>query len=454
MKRMKLAVLCNTGPYAWLRADKVEGDMDFDLYREIAKVAEKGKLDILFVADTVGIRTWRKDGAQDEAVGNAVHHDPMMMLSALSQATSEIGLVGTISTTYAHPYAIARTIGSLDFLTQGRGGWNVVTSGSDPEARNFGLATQMDSDARYRRANEAIDVVCKLWDSFGDDAFPRDRAARRFFDEGAVNRLEHKGEFFDVAGPLNMRRPPQGRPLISQAGTSPAGEAMAARTADIMYANYNLLEGGHATHSFHAAGRRFRDAITARMKDYGRQANELVILPGIFTVLGGTEQEAQRKFSDFQSFMDDEAGLKFLERLWGIDLHGYAIDEPIPDIHKLARYAKGDGARMTIRQAFNWLTSALGHLSVIGTPEQAADVMQSWYEEGGADGFNLFSHSLPGSLDDFVCEVAPILQRRGLMQSDYAEGTLRDKLGLARPGSVKTSAPAGNARRVSTTSEG
>jgi alkanesulfonate monooxygenase len=432
---MKIAVLCNTGPYAWLQADAVEGDMDLGLYQHIARTAERGKLDLLFVADTVGIRTLRREGPQDEGVGNAVHHDPMLMLAALSQSTNHVGLVGTISTTYAHPYAIARSVGSLDHLTQGRGGWNVVTSGSDPEAHNFGLERQLDSDTRYRRANEAIDVVCSLWDSFDDNAFLRDRGGCRYFDSAKMHRLAHRGEFFDVAGPLNMRRPPQGRPLISQAGTSAAGQAMAARTADIMYANYNLLEGGHAARSFPAAGRRYRDGISALMAEYGRAPNELLILPGIFTVLGGTELEAQRKFADFQAFMDDEAGLKFLERLWGIDLHGHPIDDPIPDIPELARYAGGSGQerRMTIRQAFHWLSSALGHLSVIGTPEQAADTMQSWYDEGGADGFNLFSHSLPGSLDDFVGEVVPILQKRGLMQSEYAQGTLRDKLALRPP---------------------
>lgn len=428
---MKIAVLCNTGPQGWLKKGaKAEGDLDFELYRHLAKTSERGKLDILFLADGVGIKTLGLEPAEQERAGNFVHFEPTTLLGALSQVTTGLGLVGTISTTYAHPYAIARQIGSLDFLSKGRAGWNVVTSGSTEEAVNFGYDDQLDSDTRYRRANEAVDAVFALWDSFDDDAFMRDRSARRYFDRSKMHRLDHEGEFFKIQGPLNMPRPPQGRPVISQAGTSAAGHAMAARTADVMYAKYSSHEGG----------RRFRQTIHDEMAKHDRAPGELAILPGFFPVIGGTEAEAHRKFMELQQYLDDEAGLNLLRGFWRVDLHGYELDEPLPDLPQIAAFAHGQdvdlsihGRRMTIREAFHWLASAYGHLSVVGTPEQVADSMEGWFREGGADGFNLFLHSMPESLDDFVDAVVPILQKRGLMKSDYIGSTLRENLGLRVP---------------------
>jgi alkanesulfonate monooxygenase len=305
-----------------------------------------------------------------------------------------------------------------------------VTSGSNEEALNFGYDGQLDSDIRYRRANESVDAVFALWDSFEDDAFLRDRASGRYFDLSKQHRLDHDGEFFKIQGPLNMPRPPQGRPVISQAGVSAAGHDMAARTADVMYASYSSLEGG----------RQFQKGIHARMASHGRSPDELAILPGFFPVIGGTESEAKRKFMELQQYLDDEAGLNLIRGFWRVDLSGYNVDEPLPDLPEIAAFAHGhnrdltrNGARMTIRDAFHWLSSAYGHLSVIGTPEQVADSMELWYREGGADGFNLFLHSMPESLVDFVDHVVPILQKRGLMKTDYVEGTLRDNLGLRRP---------------------
>jgi alkanesulfonate monooxygenase len=428
---MKIAVLCNTGPQGWLKPGaSAEGDLDFELYRHLAETSERGKLDILFLADGVGIKTLGLDPQKQERAGNFVHFEPMTLLGALAQVTSRLGLIGTISTTYSHPYAIARQIGSLDFLTKGRAGWNVVTSGSTEEAVNFGYDDQLDSDTRYRRSNEAVDAVFALWDSFEDDAFMRDKAARRYFDLAKMHRLDHKGEFFKIRGPLNMPRPPQGRPVISQAGTSAAGHAMAARTADVMYATYSTLEGG----------RNFQRSIHTAMAQHGRAPGELAILPGFFPVIGGTEAEAQNKFMELQQYLDDEAGLNLLKSFWKVDLAGYALDAPLPNLPQIAAFAHGqdanltrNGRRITIREAFHWLASAYGHLSVIGTPEQVADAMELWFKQGGADGFNLFLHSMPESLDDFVNEVVPILQRRGLMKSDYIGKTLRENLGLAKP---------------------
>jgi alkanesulfonate monooxygenase len=435
-KEMKIAVLCNTAPFGWLKEGALsEGQLDFNLYRQLGRIAERGKLDILFLADGVGIKTRGLTERELEASGNAVHFEPTTLLGALSCDTQHVGLICTISTTYSHPYHIARQIGSLDFLSGGRSGWNVVTSGSDEEAVNFGLETQLDSAARYRRANESVDVVFKLWESFEADAFVHNRTQHRFFDASKMHRLKHRGEFFSVEGPLNMPRPPQGRPIISQAGASPEGHQMAARTADILYARFDTLEGG----------RRFRDVMHGAMSNFRRAPSSLAIMPGYFPIIGGTEREAQTKFMELQEFLNDEAGLNLIKNFWRVDLRGYEIDKPLPDLPEIRAFIHGegvnllrDGRRMTIREAFQWLASAFGHLSMIGTPEQVAENMALWFREGGADGFNLFLHSMPSSLDDFVSEVVPILRSKGLLKTDYRPGTLREKMGLSVSPSQQT----------------
>jgi alkanesulfonate monooxygenase len=396
----------------------------------MAETAERGVLDILFLADGVGLKTLGLSQNDQEMMGNGVYFEPTTLLGALSQVTTQVGLVSTISTTYSHPYHIARQIGSLDFLTQGRAGWNVVTSGSLEEALNFGYLQQVDASDRYRRANEAVDVVFALWDSFEDDAFSRDKASRRYVDYGKMHATDHEGEFFRVKGPLNLPRPPQGRPLISQAGTSKAGHQMAARTADVMYAKYSTLKGG----------REFRSMMNSALATHDRRPEDLAILPGFFPIIGGTEAEARRKYMEIGQYLDDEAGLGLIRGFWNLDLSGQDLDAALPDVPAINAFAHGeqveltrDGRRMSIREAFHWLASAYGHLSVIGTAEMVADEMERWFLEGGADGFNLFLHSLPGSLDDFVNEVVPILQHRGLMNMSYPEGTLRQRMGLGAP---------------------
>lgn len=427
---MKIAVLCNTGPHGWLKAGAgSEGDLNFELYKHIAKTAEQGVLDILFFADGVGIKTLGLSDRDQEMVGNSVHFEPTTLLGALSQVTENVGLVATISTTYAHPYHIARQIGSLDFLSKGRAGWNVVTSGSLEEALNFGYVQELDAAVRYRRANEAIDAVFSLWESFEADAFPRNKESRQYFLRNRMKATDHAGEFFKINGPLNMPRPPQGRPIISQAGTSSDGHLMAARTADVMYAKYSTLEGG----------RTFRNRMNGMLAQFGRVPSELAVLPGFFPIVGSTEAEAKRKYMEIGQFLDDQAGLALIKGFWNIDLSGYDLDAELPEIPALGSFAHGEnvdlyrnGRRISIREAFHWLASAYGHLSVVGTPEMVADEMEKWYLEGGADGFNLFLHSLPESLDDFVNEVVPILQKRGLMRTEYGVGTLRERLGAER----------------------
>jgi alkanesulfonate monooxygenase len=430
---MKLAVLCNNHPgsMGWTYpGNYCEGDMNFGMYSSLAKTCERGKLDVMFLADGVGVQTAGIREGHFGRGGTHVHFEPTTLLAALSQVTSQLGLVGTVSATYHHPYTIARQIASLDFLTKGRSGFNLVTSGSPEEAKNFGHTSELSSEVRYRRANEFIDAVMGLWDSFEDDAFLRDKVSGQYFDPRKMHKLNHEGEFFRIEGPLNIPRPPQGYPLISQAGMSDAGHDLAARTADIMYAKYGTLEGGRA----------FKAKMHEAMKKHGRAAGELAILPGFFPVIGATEEDAQRKFRERQTYLDDGGGLAMIKGLWKVDLSGYDLDGPIPDLPELRKLAHGQqidfsraGRRMTIREAFHWLASAYAHLSVIGTPEQVADAMQLWYQEGGADGFNLYLHAMPNSLDDFVDHVVPILQQRGVMKKEYCGGTLRENLGLPRP---------------------
>jgi len=430
-RHLKLAVLCNTGPFVWLDPGaRSESDMDFSLYEHLARTAERGKLDLLFLADGVGIKRRGLSRLQLERMGNPVGFEPLTLLAALAGVTRHIGLVATASTTYQHPYHIARLFGSLDFLTRGRAGWNVITSGSDEEAYNFGYDAQVPNDLRYERANEAVDAVFALWDSFEDDAFVRDRAALRYFDTAKMHETLYEGRHFKIRGPLNLPRPPQGRPIISQAGASPAGHDLAARTADVMYAKY----------ADHAGGRAFQARMRAAAARHGRRPDAVAVLPGFFCVCGGTEAEAQRRFGEVQQFLDDASGLSLIRGLWGVDLTGLSPDDPLPDLPEIRQYTHGGefnrlrhGRPITIRDAFRWLSSAYGHISVIGTPEQIADSMEGWYREGGADGFNLFLHYLPGSLDEFVDQVVPILQRRGLMRTEYTGTTLRDHLGLERP---------------------
>lgn len=430
-RQIKLAVLCNTGPFVWIDPSaQSESDMDFGLYVHLAKTAERGRFDILFLADGVGIKTRGLNLAQIERMGNPVSFEPLTLLAALAGVTERIGLVATASTSYNHPYHIARLFGSLDFLSRGRAGWNVITSGSDEEAFNFGHEQQLSNDSRYQRANEVVDAVFSLWDSFEDDAFLRDKGERRYFDATKMHEIRHQGPLFKIRGPLNMPRPPQGRPIISQAGSSPAGFDLAARTADVMYAKY----------ATHAGGREFQASIRAATARHGRRPGDVSVLPGFFAVCGGSEAEAKRRFAEVQEFMDDASGMNLIRGLWGVDLSGLSPDEPLPDLPEIRRYTHGgefnrmrDGRPITIRDAFRWLSSAYGHISVIGTPEQIADAMEAWFLEGGADGFNLFPHYLPGSLDDFVDHVVPLLQRRGLVRTEYAGTTLRDNLGLERP---------------------
>lgn len=400
-------------------------------YRQIAQAAEAARFDALFLADGVAIRAHDPETLYRTA--RAASFEPLTLLSALSQVTERIGLVATVSTTYNEPYHVARKFASLDHLSAGRAGWNVVTSWSEHEAQNFGLERHPEHAARYQRAEEFVDVVRGLWDSWEDDAFLYDRDSGLHFDPARLHELHHRGTHFAVKGPLNVARPVQGHPVIVQAGSSEAGQELAARTAELIFTAQQSLSDAQA----------FYTSLKSRMARYGRDPEQLKIMPGVFPVVGRSHTEAQEKYEELQSLIHPSVGLSMLQHhLGGIDLSGYPLDAPLPEdlpepngtksrfqlVTALARRE-----RLSLRQLYLRLATARGHWSLYGTAESIADQLEAWFTQGGADGFNIMPPTLPGGLDDFIALVLPELRRRGLFRHEYEGRTLRENLGLARP---------------------
>jgi FMN-dependent oxidoreductase (nitrilotriacetate monooxygenase family) len=427
------AFLLFTGHHvaAWRHPDASVG-VDFEHYVELARLAEAAKFDTIFFADGVAARLKDVEAASRKAHSGVYPFEPITLLSALSAVTRNIGLIATASTSYSDPYNLARQFGSLDRLSAGRAGWNLVTS-SDPDAAyNFGHDGQILHDDRYSRAEEFADVVVGLWDSWEDDAFARDRASGRYFDPEKLHRLDHKGRHFKVRGPLNIPRSPQGRPVVVQAGASEPGKELAARTAEVIFAAQITLD----------EARTFYADVKGRLGKYGRSPDDLKILPGIFPVVGRTESEAREKFEALQELIQPEVGLNLLSQLSGVDLRSYPPDGPIPDDLPVTNAGKSrqelvlDLARrenLTIRELYLRIAGARGHWQVVGTPSQIADVMEERFENYGADGFNIMAPIMPGGLADFIELVVPELRRRGLFRHEYEGTTLRENLGLKRP---------------------
>lgn len=424
--KMKLGVSMRYLGYhmaAWRHPDvPADGGIQFKYYLETARKAEAAKLDMIFFADGVGIR------AADNPKG-ALSHDsknaelePLTLLAAIGACTSKIGLVATASTTYNEPFHIARKYASIDHISGGRAGWNVVTSWSQEEAWNFSKDEHLGYDERYERADEFVEVVKKLWDSWEDDAFIRDKESGVFYDESKLHIPHHKGKHFKVRGPLNSARTPQGRPIIVQAGANEAGRVIAAKSADVVYsAPFNIL-----------AAREYYSDLKSRLHTYGRSEDQLLIMPGLTTYVGKTKQEAQDKFDQLQELIDPLSGLSSLYSAIG-DLSGYDVDGPVPDLPSVNSIGKSliDIARrdnLTIRQLYKLRAS--GSRQLIGTAEEIVDDMELWFREGAADGFNLCPAILPGGLDDFVTFILPELRKRGLFRTEYESDTLRGNLGL------------------------
>ncbi len=403
----------------------------FSHFLRVAQAAEAAKFDMLFLADGIGLR------AKDEPPGSLCRSaqnaelEPLTLLSALAPMTRRIGLVATASTTYNEPFHVARKYASLDQISGGRAGWNVVTSWSQAEARNYNRETHLDYATRYDRAAEFVEVVKGLWDSWDADAFPHDKASGIFFDPDRLHVLDHRGPHFQVRGPLTVARTPQGRPLLVQAGASDQGMDIAAGHADLVYS---------APHDLDTA-RTYYDDLKGRMPRHGRTPDELLIMPGITPFVGRTRQEAEDKYEQLNALVDPRLGLSYLYGQMG-DLSGYDLDGPVPepvdaDVRSIARnlltLARRDN--LTIRQLYTRIAASFGTRVVVGSAVDIADDMQEWLQAGAADGFNICPPVLPVSLDDFAELVLPELRRRGLFRTEYEGSRLRENLGLRLPAS-------------------
>lgn len=405
---------------------------DFRHYVRVVQAAERAKFDAVFLADNSAVIGGgdRKDVLSRTAA--AGFFEPVTLLSALAAVTERIGLIATVTTTYNEPYNVARKFVSLDHISGGRSGWNLVTSADPTEASNFGIDAHAAHDVRYARAEEFIDVVTGLWGSWEADALVNDKVAGRKFDPEKLHVLDHQGAFYAVRGPLNIARSPQGHPIKVQAGSSGPGRALAARTAEVVFTAQQTVEGA----------REFYADLKARVAAFGRDPDDVKIMPGIFPVVGRTEAEAQAKYQQLQELIDPVVGLSLLQVLVGdFDLSGYPIDGPVPELPETENWKSRqslvlDAARrngLTLRQLYLHIAGARGHRQVVGTPEQVADLMEEWFRTGAADGFNVMPPWLPGGLDDFIELVLPELRRRGLFRDEYEADTLRGNLGLPQP---------------------
>ncbi|WP_194892148.1 LLM class flavin-dependent oxidoreductase [Catenulispora pinisilvae] len=411
--------------------------IDLAHYTNLARIAEDAAFDSLFLADSphlpgpVRRRPWGM-------------LEPLTLATALAAATERIGLIATVSTSYNEPYNVARTLASLDHLSGGRFGWNVVTSPDLPAARNFGLSDLPSHASRYARAAEFIEVAFKLWDSWADDAIVGDKAAAIWADESKVCPIDHVGEYFSVAGPLNVPRPPQGHPLLVQAGSSEEGRRFAGRYAEAVFTAQQTLPGARA----------FAEDLKARAAAFGRDPSKVKILPGLVPIIGSTTAEARALEASLSDLISQEYAQGQLASLLQVPVSALPLDSPLP-FADLPPEESVEGARsrfslvvdlarrenLTVRQLIGRLGGGRGHLTITGTPEQVADEMQAWYSGGAADGFNIMPAVLPSGLSVFCSEVVPLLRKRGLFRSEYTGRTLREHYGLDRPA---VAVPAGN----------
>lgn len=397
---------------------------DIRYYEQLAQTAERGKLDAVFFADGHAVG--------NVADGSAWFLEPLTALAAMSRATERIGLISTVSSTFSTPFHAARQVASLDHISGGRMGWNVVTSMFDVEARNHGYASMPAHAERYRRADEFVEAVLKLWDSWTDDALQLDRGGQ-YADPEKVKPIHHRGEYFLVDGPLNVPRPPQGHPVLFQAGASEQGRDLAARRAEAIYA---------VAWDLPAAQDYYRD-IKRRVKAAGRSA-PVPILPGLVTYVAATAEKAKAKQRELDDLLPVAASLRQLGLFTAQNCMTWELDAPVPPLPSLEAFTGPKGRYSTIlriletehptvRQLLGRLAAGGGHCTLLGTPEQIADHMEHWFFNEGADGFNLMPPLLPDGIEDFVEQVVPVLQHRGLFRTAYESDTLRGHLGLDRP---------------------
>ena len=414
--------------------------LDVAHFVRLGQIAERGKLDSVFFADGLAV------GPNIRRNTQAIF-EPITLLSAIAGGTSKVGLIATASTGYNHPYTLARAFASLEHISGGRAGWNIVTSGQEQEAFNFGYDSIPDHAGRYRRAQEFVDVVNRLWDSWEDDAVVLDVDNAIFADPERVHPINHVGEAFKVRGPLNSPRSPQGRPVLVQAGSSEDGKDLAARYAEVVFTAQRTI----------AEGQDFYRDLKRRLPRYGRGAEDLQILPGIVPFIGSTEQEARELEREFTDLISPDYALGQLSNFFNVDLTGLPLDSRLPPLppeseiqgHKsrstLVRQLAAS-EDLTIRELIGRLGGGRGHRTITGTPEQIADDLIAWVDAGAADGFNVMPPYLPGGLEDFVDHVVPILQARGRFRDDYTASTLRGHYGIELPsGSVEKEPAAASA---------
>ncbi|RJG40551.1 LLM class flavin-dependent oxidoreductase [Mesorhizobium sp. DCY119] len=405
-----------------------DANFNFAHLKHFAQRLESAKFDAFFMADHLAVLNMPIEALKRSHT--VTSFEPFTLLSALAAVTDRIGLVATASTTFDEPYHIARRFASLDHISGGRAGWNIVTTSNPDAALNFGRQEHVEHGERYRRAREFYDVVTGLWDSFADDAFVRDAESGLYFDPSKLHVLDHKGPSLSVRGPLNIARPPQGWPVIVQAGASDPGRQLAAETAEVIF----------AAHADLAAGQRFYSDVKARAVKAGRSRDDIKILPGAFVVVGDTVEEARAKRSKLDNLVYYESGIASLSIAIGHDASGFDPDAPLPDIPETNASKSGrerviELAReenLTVRQLAQRLGGYSG-LAFVGTAKAIADEMEEWLVSEGSDGFNVMFPFLPAGLDDFVDRVVPELQSRGIFRREYESSILRENLGLARP---------------------
>ena len=451
MPMMKLGLFfegCGHHIAAWRDPDvDAHAKQSLAHYVEIARLAERGKFDLLFTADTNAtfgpddVEAWTRTTA-------ASRLEPITLLGALAAVTSRIGLVATATTTYFEPFHVARFFASLDQISGGRAGWNLVTSAAAAEAYNFGRESHAGHADRYARAREFAKVVLGLWDSWEDHAVIADKANGLYLDRDKLHFLNHKGQHFAVRGPLTVHRSPQGRPVIVQAGQSEDGRELAAETAEVIFTVQQDL----------AAGREFYNDVKRRAAAYGRPPEAIKVMPGVMTVIGQTRAEAEDKYSRLQDLISPEIGIKMLSTYLGVDLSRHSLDGPVPEptytnqevgrVKVMVDLARREN--LTIRQLYKRVVGQRAHRVVIGTPGDIADALEQWFTAGAADGFNILPLTFPRGLEELVDYVIPELQRRGLFRSEYEGHTLRENLGLPLPiNRWSTAAQQGALRQVS-----
>jgi FMN-dependent oxidoreductase (nitrilotriacetate monooxygenase family) len=405
--------------------------LDIAFYQDLARQAEAAKFDAIFFADGPSL-------PENVRYSSRIRFEPLTWLSAIAAVTDNIGLIATASTTYNQPYNLARLFASLDHLSHGRAGWNIVTTSDPGAAQNFGLPEHPPHRDRYETAREFVDVVTKLWDSWEDDALVMDPESGVFADCEKVHRIDHIGTHYRVRGPLNTARSPQGRPVYVQAGSSEDGRGFAAQFAEAIFTAHQTIE----------SARTFYADIKNRARQLGRSSDHIRVLPGISPFIGSTQAEAERLEAEIDDLIQPASSLEQLKRMIGVDLSGHDLDGPFPRHLIDTTGARGEASRFklvvdivdrespTIRQLIKRLAGARGHWVLAGTPDKIANAMQTWFETGAADGFNVMPPWLTGGFDAFVSEVVPILRKRGLFRTAYSGSTLRAHYRLPRPSSI------------------